>query len=192
MFFWGCDVRHPEGSLLSRVGMDRLARSERSEEGSSRYRMEWRNGLVELHSYCVGWYASDAPVPGILFIRSLERITSCVGPLPLTPGKYEQKRMISEGADDLLQSVKPLVSWILFYETQVGRLAGSTYRGDCWRRYLSRMGSRPWLPPGEAESFFQSFLEDPKRTPRPRDFFRSTRPHRSPAGLKKRDRHFSF
>lgn len=192
MFFWGCDVRHATGNLLVHAGMERIARPERRGEGSSRYRMKWGSGLIELHSYCFGWYCQTPPFRGAIFIRSLERLASCVGPLPVTPGKYEQEQMTLEGADELLHSIRPLLEWILSYERNIRNLTDGSYRDACWRRYLSKMGARPWLSPSEAESWFQSFLNAPEKTQRPRDLLRSSRPHHSPSKFLKRDRQFSF
>jgi len=188
MFFWGCDTRHPDGNLLSLMGMERLARVGNGREGSSRYRMKWKDGLIELHSYCVGWYAGQEPFQGVVFIRNREQITSCMGPLPLTPGRYERERLTSGGIDELLPAVGPLIEWILFYENQIGRLAGTTYRKTCWRCLLTKTGARPWLPPGELESWFQSFLESPERSQRPRADRFSKQPPRPPAGPLKIDR----
>ena len=77
MMFWGCDARHSQGNLLSHAGLQRIARTERRSEGSSRYRMPWQDGLIELHSYCVGFYSSEDI--GIIYIRSLQRFRSCLG-----------------------------------------------------------------------------------------------------------------
>jgi len=168
MIFWGCDARHPDGNFLSRYGMERIAREKRGGEGSSRYRLEWRGGLVELHSYCVGWYSSEAL--GVIYIRSRGCFQVCIGPVPLTPGKYEIERLMPAGRNLLLQAVKPLLTWILSYEGEVLRSLGSRYREACWKVCHSKVGPRPWLPPEKATAWFAKFLEDPAATPRPRYF----------------------
>lgn len=192
MFFWGCDVRHASGNLLVHAGMERLARAERRGEGSSRYRMEWGCGLIELHSYCFGWYSQTPPFRGAIFIRRLERLASCAGPLPVTPGKYEREQIITEGADELLHSIRPLLDWIISYERNIRKLTDDSYRDACWRRYLSKTGARPWLSPSEAESWFESFLKAPEKTQRPRELLRSSRPPRSPSKFLKGNRQSSF
>jgi len=35
MFFWGCDARHPDGNLLIRHGLTRIARCESGEEDNA-------------------------------------------------------------------------------------------------------------------------------------------------------------
>lgn len=172
MFFWGCDVRHPGGNLLTRAGMERIARRERGGEGSSRYRIEWGGGTVELHSYCCGWYGAVPPYDGAIFIRRLERVVASVGPIPPTPGVYESERMAASGADQLLRSVRPLVRWVVDYEDRLGELAGEQYRRECWRRARSGAGARPWLAPRAARDWFRSFLDDPCRTRRPREIIK--------------------
>jgi len=175
MFFWGCDVRHAQGNLLVRAGMQRLARLEARGEGSSRYRMAWEGGLIELHSFCVGWYPDGSSHHGAIFIRGKERLQGCLGESPLTPGRYEEDRFSSECSDELLRTVRPLITWLLAYEAQVESLAGPHYRQDCWMKYLSKVGARPWLSPAQANAWFQDFLECPEKVRRPREILRRPR-----------------
>jgi len=175
MVFWGCDACHPRENLLSASGLQRIARTEQGREGSSRYRIEWQGGLVELHSYCVGWYSPETP--GIIFIRSLQRFRSCVGPQPLTPGKYERERFFAAGRDQLLHSVTPLVAWITDYERRIAEMEGLHYRRNCWRLSLKKAGARPWLPPDQAVDWFQCFLDCPETTPRARQFSHNSTLH---------------
>lgn len=188
MFFWGCDIRHVSGNLLVRAGMERIARAKSHGEGSSRYRMKWNGGLIELHSYCLGWYGQQPPFRGAIFIRSLERLSSCRGPLPVTPGHYEHEQMTAEGADELAQAVRPLLGWILSYEQEVREITEPSYRDTCWQRYVSKMGAKPWLQPSDAEAWFQSFLDTPNQTQRPRDLLRSSRPQHSSTGFRRNTR----
>jgi len=180
MFFWGCDARHPQGNLLSHTGLQRIARSERRRrEGSSRYQMPWQDGLIELHSYCVGFYPSEDL--GIIYIRSLQRFRLCLGPKPLTPGKYEKERLLSAGRDQLLHSAKPLIAWVVEYERRIARLKSPAYRRVCWQRGLTRAGARPWLSPESAVAWFQCFLDCSASTPRPRHFHPPSETTHSPA-----------
>jgi hypothetical protein len=174
MFFWGCDASHPEGNLLVRAGLQRLAREEPHGEGSSRYGMAWQSGLVELHSFCAGWYPGDPARTGTVFIRSRERLFPCTGGEPLVPGVYEDSRLGREGADDLLEALPPLFSWVCHYESRVRKLAGAGYRQKCWMRYWSKPGARPWLPPEDAVRWFRDFVRAPASIQRPREFLRRT------------------
>lgn len=170
MFFWGCDARHREGNLLVRFGMTRLGREENTGEGSSRYRMDWRDGTVEVHSFCAGWYPRFDE--GVVFIRNRERLYSCSGDEPLTPGAYEEERHTALNADAMLNLSRPLVEWVSEYESWVHAQTTSGYRQKCWMKLLSRMGGKPWLPPEQAETWRRSFVQDPASTPRARELFR--------------------
>jgi len=179
MFFWGCDVRHPQGNLLVRSGMQRLAREETAGgEGSSRYRIAWQGGLIELHSFCVGWYPDETTNNGAIFIRGRKRLQGCLGEMPLTPGRYEAERFSPGCSDELLITIRPLIAWLLAYEAKVESLAGADYRQACWLKYLAKIGARPWLAPAQGVEWFQDFLQRPERVRRPRQFLRT---HRQPA-----------
>ncbi len=170
MFFWGCDARHREGNLMTRAGMKRIARNERGGEGSSRYRMEWEGGRVEIHSFCAGWYGGRGREgEGVIFIRGQERIFSCAGGQPLTPGRYERGRMTGESVDEVIRLARPFLGWVLEYERRVRQLAGESYREECRELYGRKVHGRAWLPPAMAERWYRSFLQMPERTGRPRD-----------------------
>ena len=168
MFFWGCDVQHAAGNLLVRAGMERIARKEAHGEGSSRYRMPWLNGWVEIHSFCAGWYPGDSTQSGAIFIRKDGRLRACSGGEPLMPGRYEPNRLLQESPDMLLEIIPPFISWILHHEQEIRRLAGSDYRARCWEAYRTNTGAMPWLQPGEAETWFTSLMKAPERTRRAR------------------------
>lgn len=175
MFFWGCDARHSQGNLLIRTGLQRLARKTNG-EGSSRYRQPWQGGLIELHSFCVGWYPDQFTGHGAVFIRGRERLLGCHGETPLTPGRYERDRFFAESSDELLTTIRPLVAWLLAYEARVAVLAEASYRQDCWLKYLAKTGARPWLSPSQAAQWFQDFLNGPAQVRRPRQLLREKRP----------------
>lgn len=172
MVFWGCDARHPRGNLLVAAGMRRLARSERGAEGSSRYRAEWLGGLIELHSYCAGWSSARSEA-GCLFVRANQSWLAPRGIDPVTPGHYEQARRDRTSSDALLTAVRPLVAWVVEYESRVATLGGPTYRAACWGQLRRGPEARPWLPPAEATRCFHQFLDAPTQVVRPRDLNRN-------------------
>lgn len=169
MYFWGCDVRM-KGNLLIRCGMERVARASGHGEGSSRYRQAWSGGVVELHSYCAGWYPAEGPRRGVVFIRSRERVQCCTAGEALTPGVYERERMVSPGVDEMLEAVRPLVGWMLAHEEAVARRAGNDFREACWELFRTQTQARPWLRPREAREWLGQFLEAPERLARARKF----------------------
>lgn len=186
MFFWGCDAGHRDGNLLVRFGLTRIARRESGGEGSSRYRMDWRDGTVELHSFCAGWYPRFGD--GVVFIRSRERLFSFSGAEPLTPGFYEEERQRASTADAMLHNCRPLVEWVAEYEFWVQTNTAKDYRHKCWMRLLSRKGGKPWLPPEEAAQWREYFVTDPGSTPRARELWgrgsKKSRPAFCPATVR--------
>lgn len=162
MFFWGCDVQHPKGNLLLRIGADRFERERSCGEGSSRYRFDWNNGKVELHSFCAGWYPQEATASGVIFIRARERFFDCAGATPLTPGQYEEGRFRFANPDEMLLICRPMLSWLAYYEKCVAAVTGSTYRDQCFSLYRRYGKSRPWLPPKDAQAWLARFLDSPE------------------------------
>ncbi len=169
MVFWGADARHRDGNLLVTFGLERVARTEAGGEGSSRYHAFWRGGIIELHSFCAGWYPPNSD--GVLFIRNRERLHVCPPGETITPGDYA----LATGAapDDLLPAVQPLLAWVVTYERWVHRNTSPDYRSQCWLRLLSRMGVRPWLAPEHALEWMERFLADPVSTPRAKEQLRA-------------------
>ncbi len=166
MYFWGCDVRHAEGNLLLRYGMLRIERPAHQTEGSSRYRMPWREGVFELHGFCAGWYPQRAGERGVLFIRGKERLFECSAGVPLTPGHYEEERYSLADRDAMLALCRPMFEWVLAYEAWVEEVTVPGYRERCFNAFCALKNGTPWLPPQEALAWIGSFLDAPEKTPR--------------------------
>ena len=167
MGFWGCDARYPDGNLLVASGFERLEKNPALTEGSSRYRKLWRNGCIELHSFCAGWYPAKGN--GVVFIRHRERLFSCTAGDPPQPGKYYD-RLAGGTNDDLIHLAAPFVEWMLSHENWISSRYGPSYRNACWNHVQTLPGTRPWLAPKEGVSWLESFLRHPNHTPRARDW----------------------
>lgn len=166
MRYWGMDAKGGEGSLLVRSGMSRLPRSSIRGEGSSSYRQDWLGGVVELHSFCAGFYHSSTP--GVLFSRSAERIFLSVPGGPPEPLEHREK-IYSAVPDRMLVGAGPLVDWALAHEHRVSELCGKRYRMRCWQR----LGGRKFAPPPETTlSWLETFRGDVQTTPRLREWSR--------------------
>ena len=177
MFLWGCDVRRKEGNLLLEFGMQRIVRdASMQSEGTSRYRMPWEGGTVELHGFCAGWYPRNMRAAGVLFIRYKGRLDLCAGGEPVTPGKYDAGRIGGGGMDDLLEGAMPLVRWLVSYEGWVREAAPPKYRRACWMEYLELKGARGWLPPDDALRWLRRFAESPASVPRARTWHKDRIP----------------
>lgn len=165
MYLWGCDVRSEAGNLLLLHGMQRIERiNPGASEGTSRYRMPWESGMIELHGFCAGWYPQDKSLHGVLFIRHRERLDLCAGGEPVTPGEYHG---VGGGStDDLIASSLPFVRWLISYETWIKATMPPDYRTSCWTKYGRLPGTRPWLAPEKALLWLSQFSECPASAPR--------------------------
>lgn len=171
MVFWGMDAGVPGGNLLLVSGLERIARSEVGGEGSSRYRARWQGGVIELHSFCAGWYPADGE--GVLFVRNRERLHSCPRGRAITPGDY--RSAIGAAPDEILPLVRPLVEWVLEYERAVRATTAPGYRELGWSQVVAQMGVRPWLAPDKAIHWMEQFVADPNSAPRARELARRAR-----------------
>ncbi len=171
MYFWGCDARYAGGNLLIQMGGKRLAKVRQSGEGSSRYRFLWQGGTIELHSFCAGWYSSDSTVPGVTFIRGLERFFASNGESPLTPGRYEQDRLNSATPDKILSICSPLMEWLADFEQKIEEAMSPRYRESCFEQYRQYGEHRPWLPPAAASKWLTQWLDCPEAAPRAKAYF---------------------
>ena len=175
MYFLGCDVVHPSGNLLLRYGMTRIPRAVQHGEGSSRYRMPWMGGTIELHSFCVGWYPEDGTANGVVFVRGREAFFNCSGAEPITPGLYEKERIQSIGRDEMLHRCTPLLSWVAAYERWVPMFAPEGYRAYCWNKLASLRLGKPWLPPDDVQEWILNFIKSPETTLRAKKLLRERR-----------------
>lgn len=155
MFFWGCDSQN---RLLTGSGAERIARTMVGSEGSSRYRWRWKNGIVELHSFCAGWFPVEAPSVGVVFIRGRERFYTCSAGEPLEPGRYRAERFVACSSENLLEQLKPLLEWILEYETRILLRTPCGYRTRCHLLYEKQPRSQVWLAPEAATEWLGQLL----------------------------------
>lgn len=140
--------------------MQRLARTEKTGEGSSRYREPWEGGWVEIHSYCAGFY--HPTTEGILFSRGERRIYSARPGSIAEPG-WHRTWNAGQPPDTILAHAPPFVRWILDYESRVRALATDNYRLAAWRQFG---GFRFGPSPAELQRWMTEFLQNPQGTPR--------------------------
>ncbi len=155
MFFWGCDSQN---RLLTGSGAERIARTSLESEGSSRYRWYWKNGIVELHSFCAGWFPAEEPSVGVVFIRGRERFYSCSAGEPLEPGRYPAERFVPCSTENLLELLNPLLEWVLEYEKRIQLRAPAGYRTRCHALYEKQPRSRSWLTPEAAQEWLGQLI----------------------------------
>lgn len=165
MYFWGRDVKHPDGNLLLAAGLEK-SRS-RGLQGTSCYGMAWRGGLLELHGACAGWYG---PEGGFVFVRTLDRCHGWRAPEPPVPGEWPVERMEALPPSALRERMLPFLDWWIGYEEGVVAVHGARYREERHREFKRLPRSKPWLPPAAALRWLRSFREQPAGLDRARRY----------------------
>lgn len=167
MYYWGLDVKHADGNLLVRHGMERIARH--TAHGTSRYRMPWQGGLIELHGFCAGWYGPDG---GIIFHRSRNIWLAWPHAQPPDPQCLSDEAVMACRStipvQKMLQRAAVLTGWVHEYERRAQPLWGAKGRLRHYRAFLKLIPRRWWLPPALSLRWFQQFAANPFETPRPK------------------------
>lgn len=168
MYYWGRDVLHPDGNLLVRFGFERIAKS--SKEGTSRYRLAWQEGIIELHGFCAGWYPDSGG--GICYDRKHEswRLWDS-GDLPDPAGLVRREVNFSQDngrLPDLLQRSARFLTWVLTYERWSMAQWGVEARRGHHRDFTRLLSRKRWLPPEPSLNWLAAYAADPSKAPRPR------------------------
>lgn len=169
MFYWGRDVL-TAGNLLLQVGF--CKRPSSGLQGTSCYTCGWRDGIIELHGSCAGWYPADGSQPGFLFIRSDRRCYAHLWAEPVIPGHYDYDAMVSGQTHLLLSASRPFVQWLVNYERQINKLVGRGHREACHAMFSRLATSRPWLRPELGLGWLERYADGDPALPRSRTWFK--------------------
>lgn len=172
MFFWGQDVIAPQGNFLKQSGFERSASL--GLKGTSRYRMPWRDGVIELYGSCAGWYREN---DGFAFIRPYRRCYVWLGgeETPI-PGAWQTEQLdLQADRGELYQASIPFLDWLLHHEASVRAHLGQAHREESFNNYQKVPKARAWLPPDAALKWFTQFRHFPEKLERAREFKRSDR-----------------
>lgn len=167
MFFWGQDVSHPEGNFLVTQGFERSASL--GIKGTSRYRLPWQGGYIELYGACAGWYG---PQGGFTFIRPRRRCAIWLSEkeTPI-PGAWQQEFIAKDTErSDLYLASLPFLDWLITYEYKVLEHFGTSYREENYWKYRKVPKAKAWLKPEVALRWFKRFRENPEFLERPKSF----------------------
>jgi hypothetical protein len=170
MYFWGQDVIHSTGNLFERRGFRN--RTSAGLKGTSCYSLDWQNGVIELHGSHAGWFGLDA---GFLFVRPLGRCLRWHDSMIPIPGQWSAEKFDSRADASLHALAIPFLDWWLDHEHMVERLAGPSYRQDCYRSFGKLPQTRPWLAPQDAIRWVTGLRHTPSTLPRAKNFRRSVR-----------------
>lgn len=166
MFFWGRDVVQAD-NLLIEAGFEK--RPSLGLKGTSCYRFPWRQGFIELHGACAGWFPSTATdFVGFLFIRADKRCyTHCLDDAVI-PGSYDYQQLSSGDFRQVLAAARRFAEWLCEYESWIQRRMGKEYRRGCWEMYSKLTASRPWLEVELAQHWLRRFADGDARLERAR------------------------
>lgn len=158
LFFWGCDVVHSRGNLLSAFGLERCKYP--NIKGSSCYRTIYKDDIIELHSLCVGRYSEHRPS----FFYTREYRLCCVyeDSKPPLPGHYDETLINKKSFDKIQKASRSFTEWWVEYEHWIETVTEPEYRIQCHRSYLKLPNSKKWLKPCEALSWLQQFIDSPE------------------------------
>ncbi|TLD72170.1 hypothetical protein FEM03_02095 [Phragmitibacter flavus] len=172
LYYWGRDVMHAHGNQLVTHGFERIAK--KTKEGTSRYRIELGDGLIELHGWCLGWYREGQP--GFVFVRGRHRLFLWDSPAPPQPECVARESLRAPvSAEDwslLASMMQNFVHWMLGYESWVEAQHGGGYRSSIFREYDKLPNAMHWLPPEVQREWLELFLHNPLTVPAARRFLR--------------------
>lgn len=165
MYFWGQDVRRPEGNFLVEQGFARSPTT--GLKGTSCYRRDWQGGHIELYGSCAGWYGKSN---GFTFIRPWQR---CLiwrsGESTPIPGSWDKTLMeLSATKNEIYQASLPFLDWLISYEYAVLAEFGRAYRQRNYWEYRKKTKSKAWVEPATALRWFQCYREHPEQLMRPK------------------------
>lgn len=164
MFFWGKDVSHLKGNILVSQGFVRTPTL--TSVGTSKYRLPWQGGHIELYGSCAGWYGSSG---GFTFIRPRKRCALWLsGDETPVPGDWKEE-FIGRRAHrkELYLASLPFLDWLISYEQEIVKRYGNNYRNINFKNYAKLPKAKVWLKPSDALTWFQCFRDAPSELTRP-------------------------
>lgn len=165
MFFWGRDVMHPGGNFLVNQGFQRDPSA--GLKGTSRYRLPWQGGCIELYGACAGWYGVER---GFTFIRPRRRCAIWLSgeTLPV-PGSWRTELIDTTATKgDLYATSLPFINWLISYEREVRASLGGSYRQQTYGQYRKVPKARAWIEPEAALCWFEQYRHAPGELVRPK------------------------
>jgi hypothetical protein len=164
MVFWGQDVRHQDGNLLTKFGLERRPSS--GLQGTSCYSTKWHGGHIELHGAVASWSPPPSET-GTIFCRNLGKISLWHHSQAPIPGR---EHGAAGSFEERWTSLQPLLHWVVKYEEWIEQSYGPTWRHLCWRNLKRLPKGKPWLAPDLALQWWR--LAAAGTPPRPRDLLK--------------------
>ncbi len=164
LYFWGRDVLHPCGNQLVAHGFQRVPKT--TLRGTSRYRLPYQDGIIELHGWCAGWYRLRGR--GFVFVRNRRRLFLCDKGGPVNPTHPEECRLRAPATDtdwrELAGLAQDFARWLLHYEASMRRRWGEDCRDSPYAEYSRLPKAMRLLPPDLRQEWLHSFCAGPEST----------------------------
>ena len=157
LYFWGCDVIHPQGNLLCEYGLER--RKKDGVKGTSCYRTKYQDDIIELHGLCVGRYSPNKI--SFLYTRKYRRCWVYEDSEPPLPGHYDKKLIKRNAVHQIEMASRRFLEWWLEYESWIAATTNPAYRRMCYRSYRKLPKAKSWLQPNDALSWLQDYMDSP-------------------------------
>ena len=170
LYFWGRDVLHQDGNLLCEYGLERYKAD--GVKGSSSYRIQYKDDLIELHRVCVGRYSNSHP--SFLYTRKYGRCWIYDDATPPFPGRYDKTRLKKNPFEQLELAGRRFLEWWLEYEAWIATRTSPGYRRQCYRSYRKLPDSRSWLKPADAIMWLQQYMDSPASLKRAKKWKRNS------------------
>lgn len=166
LYFWGCDVESSRGNLLCEYGLERL--DSKSKIRSSRYRMQYKGDIIELHGLCVGRYSSKSP--SFLYTREFRKCWLYEDSRPPQPGSYNKNLIKTKPTNEVEIACRLFLEWWLEYETWIKTNTDPAYREECYHSYRKLPDAKLWLPPHIGLSWLREYQSSPTTLSRSREW----------------------
>ena len=166
LYFWGCDVTHPNGNLLCEYGLER--RKNEGVKGSSCYRLVYQGDIIELHGLCVGRYSKDKS--SFLYTRKHRRCWIYEDSKPPLPGSYNKNLIKNKSIHQIEMASRRFLEWWLEYESWISTQTHPSYRNQCYRSYRKLPKAKLWLQPNDALSWLQHYMDSPSTLKRAKNW----------------------
>jgi len=166
LYFWGCDIKHPDGNLLCQFGLERV--KSQGHQGTSCYRMNYQGDIIELHGMCVGRYS----IVDTSFLFTREPLRSCLydSSKPPLPGHYKKELVNTRQVNQLASASRKFLEWWLEYENWIETKTDKNYRKQCYKQFRNFSNSRVWLPPDKSTKWLRCYLSSPESLQRAKEW----------------------
>jgi len=165
MYFLGKDVSHCCGNQLIEYGFEKSPSTGLT--GTSCYTFEEDSNIIELYGACAALYTNEDKM---VFLRERCRFYQWLPEHKLVAGKWSSDDINTKSAQEIFDSLMPLLRWWVQYEKWIEQKFGPQYREQCYKDWKRLKSRTPWLSPQKACQWVSEFLDNQSEHVRPKKF----------------------